>query len=323
MALNRLYALAVLASHTLLAATAFAAEGASAVTTDGAPPVFAEELTKQRNIYQSRGSATPSGYVSDRSLLSYTYALSESFNRSLAALGPNDRWLDIGAGEGQAILDYCTAKYDALHERYGPTPDRKARAVAISIEDRRTARWHDTAASAEPGQLQYLFGKTLREYSPQELGRFQVITDVMGGFSYSTELSTFMERALSLLVVNGNFHTVLADVHSESGRNMPHYEGAPYLTEISTPDGAEVKMCSWLKRISCVQVTCEYKPDWTPPIEVYHIRKTCDDVRVPALIPVHYTAGTPPERSYRLRDPLVTPAVGRLAEPTEPALPAR
>jgi hypothetical protein len=47
-------------------------------------------------------------------------------------------------------------------------------------------------------------------------------------------------------------------------------------------------------------VTCQLRPEWGPPLEVYHIRKTCDDVSVPALKPVHYEAGTPPERGYRL-----------------------
>jgi hypothetical protein len=319
MAFKKYSALLLLAAQTLFVSPGLAA----ADLTEVSELVLGEELEKQRGIYGTKGTAVPSGYVIDRSLLSYTYALSEPFNRALAGLGPNDRWLDIGAGEGHAILDYCTAKYDALHDRYGEAPEKKARAVAISIEDRRTERWHTTAASVDPGQIQYLFGKTLREYAPQELGRFQVITDVMGGFSYSNQLSVFMERALSLLEVNGSFHTVLADVHSESGRNKPHYEGSPYLTEISTRDGAEVKVCSWLKRIACVEVTCEFKPNWTPPIEVYHIRKTCEDVKVPALLPVHYTAGTPPERGYRLYSPTPPAPVGRVAEPSEPVRPAR
>ena len=40
------------------------------------------------------------------------------------------------------------------------------------------------------------FGKRLREYSPEEIGQFQVITDVMGGFSYTQDLSLFMEKTL-------------------------------------------------------------------------------------------------------------------------------
>jgi hypothetical protein len=62
-------------------------------------------------------------------------------------------------------------------------------------------------------------------------------------------------------------------------------------------------MCSWLKRIGCVEVTCEARADWTPPLEVYQVRKVCDNVTVPGLAPVHFEAGTPPERGYRIVAP--------------------
>ena len=279
-----------------------------------ASEIFRDELDKQEGIYKSKGADTPDGYVIDRSLLSYTYTLPEAFNRSLGALSKKDRWLDIGAGEGRAVIDYCTSKYDALHAQDDGGDGGKAQAVAISIEDRRTHRWHEAAASLQPDRMRYLYGRRFGEYSRDELGRFNVITDVMGGFSYTTDVSLFMQKALALLEVSGSYYTVLADVHSEEGGNKPHYADSPYLTEITTSDGKPVKVCSWLKQISCVEVTCEFKANWTPPIEVYQIRKTCDDVRVPALVPVHYAAGTPPERGFRLRDAWLTEP-RKVAEP--------
>src|SRR6185503_15713506 len=132
-------------------------------------PTFSEEVSKQTQIYQSRGEAVPEGYVIGRSLLLYGDALAPGFNRALGSLGAKDRWLDIGAGEGKAILDYSTAKYDVTFPQQAK-PRGKAQAVAISIEDRRTDQWHQTAASFE-GKLNYLFGKTFRDYSAEELGR--------------------------------------------------------------------------------------------------------------------------------------------------------
>jgi hypothetical protein len=78
-------------------------------------PTIDEEIKKQDAIYQSRGEKVPSGYVVDRALLSYASSLPAGFDRSLADLGPRDRWLDIGAGEGNAVLDYYTPLYDAMH----------------------------------------------------------------------------------------------------------------------------------------------------------------------------------------------------------------
>jgi len=262
---------------------------------------FRQEVSKQEGIYRS-STDKPGGYTVDRGLADYASALSPEFDRELANLGPKDRWLDIGAGEGQAILDYYTPDYDARHVEGLARRGKKARAVAMSIEDRRTPKWLQKEASLDLNQIQYLYDKSLREYSRDELGRFQVITDVIGGFSYTTNLSLFMEKVLGLLEVNGSFHTLLQDVHSEAGTNRPYYQGSPYLTEIRNGDGSELKVCSWLKSISCVQVTCELKTGWKPSIEAFHVKKTCDNPAVPGLAAVHYEAGTPPERGFQLRD---------------------
>ena len=276
--------------------------GAPVHTAEPPPsPISAEEVAKQRSIYDSKGDSTPEGYVVGRSLLSYTYILHDDFKRSLGLLGSKDRWLDIGAGEGRAVLDYCTSKYDGTllgsTERQG-----KARAIAMSIEDRRTHQWYQTASSLEPDQIEYVFGKPLRQYSFDELGRFQVITDVLGGFSYAQDLTIFMEKTLGFLEVNGSFYTVLQDVRTENGTSTPFYPDARFLTEIADDTGSEVRICSWLKSISCVEVICEPKAGYKPPLEVYRVRKVCDNVTVPRLAPVHFQAGTPPERGFRLRN---------------------
>lgn len=282
---------------------------------------FKEELARQQAIYQSQGDSRPKGYVVDRGLEAYTDALPAEFGNRLQTLGPEDRWLDIGAGRGQAILDYYAPGYSLNRETAKgsvqaasalawPAPElspaiaaaarRKARAVAMSMEDRRTQQWHQIAAGVGGNRLQYLFDKPLRDYSIQEIGRFQVITDLLGGFSYTDDLSAFMVKVLDLLDTNGAFYTVLQDVNSERGTNAPFYRNEPYLTRLIGTDGKEVKVCSWLKRIACVQVTCELRPEWEPPIEVYRVQKTCAQTQVPSLTRTHFVAGTPPERRFNL-----------------------
>ena len=284
-------AVALLISSTLWLAAAHAAEPGNIK--------LKEEVSKQEEIYRNLKSAD--GYTVDRSLVIYTQGLPSEFGPALARLGPTDRWLDIGAGEGRAILGY----YSPGYEETRPEAQRwrgKAKAVAISIEDRRTPLWRSTAANLGENQIQYLFDKRLGEYSLQELGKFQVITDVIGGFSYTDNITRFMEKVMGFLDVNGTFFTVLQDVHLEDGSNRPHYPGAPFLTEIKNPDGSDMKICTWLKRITCAQVVCEPRTDWTPPMEAFRVRKTCDDVKVPALTVMHYQAGTPPERRFQLQD---------------------
>jgi SAM-dependent methyltransferase len=260
----------------------------------------AEEYARQEDVYRSRGREVPRGYVIDRSLETYTYMLPDAFERALAGLGPKNRWLDIGAGQGQAILDYYTPRPIMSHADVGKQLGTKAKSVAISIEDRRTPHWEKAAATFEADTVQYLHGKPLRDYSPAELGRFHVITDVMGGFSYATDLSRFMQSVMRFLELNGSFFTVLQDVKVEQGTNKPFYDGFPFATEIENPGGSNVTVCSWLKSMTCAEVSCEARGGWTPPLEVYHVRKVCDDVSVPALVPVDFVAGTPPQRGFRL-----------------------
>ena len=262
---------------------------------------FNDELRKQEAIYRSQGEAVPEGYTLDRSLAVYADALAGGFERVLASLGPDDRWLDIGAGEGRAVLDYYSPGYDRKVADAGAHRSDRARAVAMSIEDRRTPEWRARAASLDSGRLQYLTERRLREYSPADIGQFELITDVIGGFSYTTDLSLFMEKALALLRVGGYFFTVLQDVHTEAGATPPFYKGAPYLTEMENADGSELRVCSWLKSISCVEVSCEAKKGWKPPVEGFAIRKLCGDIRVPPLAATHYQSGTPPERRFRLK----------------------
>ncbi len=263
---------------------------------------FSEELSKQESIYQSKGERVPEGYTIDRSLADYAQMLPSEFYRTLADLGPKDRWLDIGAGRGQAILDYYTPDYDLIHPEGRARRGKKAQAIALSIEDRRTPLWQQTAASLGANQIQYFVNRRLRDYSGEELGQFQLITDLIGGFSYTENLSSFMDKVLGVLELKGSFYTLLQDVHSENGTNRPYYAGAPFLTEITKADGSEVKVCSWLKSITCAEVTCELKAGWKPPIEVYHVRKVCNGVAVPALLPIDYEAGTPPQRKFQLKN---------------------
>jgi len=261
-----------------------------------------DELSKQKEIYTSRGSQRPEGYVIDRSLLSYVYGLPVGFGRDLASLTAKDRWLDIGAGRGQAILDYFKGTVDPMYSKLSVGSLSKAQVVAVSIEDRRTQLWQQTEEGLPPNQIRYMFGKSIREYDPQEIGKFRLISDVVGGFSYTSQLSLFMEKVLNALELNGSFYTLLSDVASEAGKNNPYYAPSPFLTRIFYADGSELKACAWLKKISCVEVVCELKMDWNPPIEIYSVRKVCDAVVIPALIPKHFVAGTPPERSFQIKD---------------------
>ncbi len=256
-----------------------------------------EEITKQEQIYRSKGAAVPRGYVTDRGLSDYLELLPSGFCDSLGSLENSDRWLDIGAGSGQAILDYYIPEEKAPPAKRCSGSGGKVRAVAISIEDRRTDKWRQQAASLGDDRIRYLYGKRLRQYSGEELGKFQIITDVYGGFSYTEDLSVFMEKVLSLLDTGGVFYTLVQDVHLEASKDNPTTR---YKTELVDAGGRGVKVCSWLKNTSCVKVVCESKSDWDSPSELINIRKVCSDVSVPSMKLLQYQSGNPPRRRFQL-----------------------
>ena len=76
-------------------------------------PRLDEEIAKQDKIYHRRGADIPRGYVTNRGLTNYAELLPAGFCAALGSLGSSDRWLDIGAGSGQAILDYYVPEDDA------------------------------------------------------------------------------------------------------------------------------------------------------------------------------------------------------------------
>jgi hypothetical protein len=263
-----------------------------------APLRIDEEFAKQEKIYRSRGADVPRGYVTNRGFSDYLQLLPSGFCDSLGSLGSSDRWLDIGAGDGQAILDYYTATDDAAPDKKCAGVAGKARAVAMSIEDRRTDKWRETAASLGDDRIRYLFGKRLRDYSPEELGKFQIVTDVYGGFSYTEDLSVFMEKVLSFLEIGGFFHTIVQNVYLEAARDNPT---TGFQTELVDAGGRGVKVCSWLKKITCAKVVCESKSDWDSPSELINIRKVCSAVSVPRMNLLQYQAGNPPGRRFQLK----------------------
>jgi SAM-dependent methyltransferase len=258
---------------------------------------FHVEIKKQESIYQSKGTQVPDGYVTYRALKDYEDLLPSGFGKALGELGPGDRWLDVGAGRGQAILDYYDREFPAPQGASAVQPRGKARAVAVSIEDRRTDQWRERSARLGGDHIKYLSSKPLRDYSSDELGKFRIITDVFGGFSYTDNLSLFIEKILGALEVNGSFYSLLQSVRLEDGKEDAN---TWWLTEIKDRAGQDVKVCSWLKSISCVKVTCESKSAWDTPTELIRVQKVCNEFSVPKVTRVQYEAGNPPGRVFQL-----------------------
>ena len=88
---------------------------------------------------------------------------------------------------------------------------------------------------------------------------------------------------------------MMQSIHLETGRESPD---TWILTELQDRSGRQVKLCSWLKSVSCVKVSCESKAEWDAPTELIHVQKTCEPVAVPQTKLLTYEAGNPPGRRF-------------------------
>ena len=88
---------------------------------------------------------------------------------------------------------------------------------------------------------------------------------------------------------------MLQGVHLEDGKDRPK---TLYQTELVEPAGSNVKVCSWLKQISCVKVACKSSTVWAPT-ELIDIRRLCSDVSVPRLKLLEYQSWVPPARRFQ------------------------
>ena len=61
-----------------------------------------------------------------------------------------------------------------------------------------------------------------------------------GGFTYTEDLSRFVDKVLRLLEVGGTFYTLATGVHLEDGKDKL---GIFYLTELENAVGRPEKVC--------------------------------------------------------------------------------
>lgn len=185
------------------------------------------------------------------------------------------RWLDVGAGEGMALIDYL----------YGVAGG--ASVVGITVEtDWRYNGFRIQAARDFPGRFRFYKGKYLEDpsYSPETLGHFDIVTDVYGAFSYSNTVDVVLQKIGDLLKVGGHFFTVYkADtffIYDSKGNNIP--------------------INQWINSGSCLAIVPrEYSKlnmgNEEPPL---HIVKTCEKVSVPPLKLSGFQSDSPPTRKY-------------------------
>src|SRR5262249_16350741 len=110
---------------------------------------------KQEKIYGTRGADVPRGYVTGRTLSDYLELLPAGFCDALGTLGSSDRWLDIGAGTGQAILDWTTPHPNTVRHRVKYPRGPPARCVRAGCPSKTAGRTHGNGRPPASARIVY------------------------------------------------------------------------------------------------------------------------------------------------------------------------
>ena len=156
----------------------------------------------------------------------YLYELGSSFLDRLRGLGPGQRWLDVGAGEALAMLNYLL----------DPTFQHKVELTAIAVSIPEEARIAEIQAIAP--SFRYVAGR-IESVEAEALGEFDLITDVVSALAYSEDVSATLRAEIRRLSVGGTlmasgmwktrFLQNRSDPNSDSYDDLTHW-----LAETST-----------------------------------------------------------------------------------------
>lgn len=209
-------------------------------------------------------------FTIDRDLLAYQRLLGPVFMEYLSDLGPEQHWVDSGAGEALAIRDYLSAA----------EPSEKARVTAVSVIRPPGPALAEIEGRFPPPQFRYLAGKPIEERAAADIGGTDLITDVYGPLQYARQIDAVMGTYGRLLKPGGRLFAVL-----------------PAITFLEK-DGTQAGLTDWLGSVR--GFTAHQIPDPRSHLREVILERNEDAVEVPPLRLLRAVEGTPPMREFAL-----------------------
>jgi len=193
-----------------------------------------------------------------RNLRAYKEAFGEPFLNALSKMSDSSRWLDGGAGEAKAMIEYLDSGGKGL-----------CTAASFEIPGGAVAAI-DKATSTYKDRFFYASGKCFAAMSNSDLRaglkEFDLITDFNGVLYYTETLVEYLTRYLNLLKVGGVL--VFEQVHVEINmENAVAHTGRP------VPDIAR-----WANNISGVNLLYHTKRRFI------EMRRVAEEIAVPDLV---------------------------------------
>jgi SAM-dependent methyltransferase len=194
-------------------------------------------------------------YTVTTTLDTYKREFGRPFTTKLNALVEGSRWMDGGAGEARAMIQYLD---DGGRARCTAVAFQMPPAAGESIK---------TAAEKYEGKFNYISGGYFHGIRHEDLeeGVFDLITDVNGVLYYTETFKEDIERYLDLLKVNGEVFITDPFIHVH------------WLESTDVPDNCS-DFAKWASNIDGVQVNYYYTTR-----TIVHIKKTKQKCAPPPL----------------------------------------
>lgn len=173
-----------------------------------------------------------------------------------------DRWLDAGAGNALAQREVQIARYAEIKG----TP-----LVAVGVEKPKEA------PIVLPGFI-YKSGRYIEDIPNSELGKFDLITDLVGAFSYAEHIEAVLRKYFELLTDEGDIYITR------------QYD------RIQLRNGDYVSLREWLETIPGIKV---YPAEGPKSIGV-HLKRAYPykKIIIPDLEIIEFETLRPPKRTY-------------------------
>lgn len=248
-------------------------------------------------------------FVTSRGFADYRRYLSPNFHRDLRRLSAAGRWLDVGAGQANAVRD-------AFHDRL--------RGV-LSFGWQRFAGYAVGYSIAKPGSValarferrcadRFTYvaaGRPIEAVEPGELGQFEVISDLFTALTYGRSLADTLRAYADLSTVGGKVHAYLPEedwTSSVVGSWEPGLalartdQASSVLLTITDQSGRTVTFDTWMRAVrgfdlvTLKRIESTRGTGWQLELERNHLAFWAPSMDVEVV-----ENSTPPVRRFRLK----------------------
>ena len=205
------------------------------------------------------------GFRVSRNLDEYEKMFGADFLIRLVNFGRTNAWIDMGAGQGEAQLQYL---------RQGGMATTKAIAFERPFKLRQT----------DPEHFQFLSGRFLENIPDAEIGHADLITDVYGVLSYTPQLGLALAKYFRFLKVGGALY-----VHHDLSKIV-----------IVLGDGRELFLPEWLRTLPGLSVEKVGPSADGEGWNSFRVVHGPGVIELPELELVSSVDGWPPQRIFRV-----------------------